>query len=64
MLKRARAITRELEAITGYCEKIAAERRTLLRYLSTDGWSERKMAAGLGISQTAVHKILGKEKGK
>lgn len=58
-LRRARAITRELAAITAYVEKIAAERRALVRQLANvHRWSERQISAELGVSQPAVHKIL------
>ena len=58
-LRRAKAITYELATITAYVEKISAERKELVRQLvDVHRRSERQIAAELGISQPAVHKIL------
>ena len=58
-LRRAKQLTQELAAIVVYIDKIAAERKELVRQLAdVHRWSERQIAAELGISQPAVHKIL------
>lgn len=61
LARRARRITAQLDALAEFTDDLSAERLQLVHELHRKhGWSTRRIAAGLGVSQPRIVELLSK----
>lgn len=61
-VRRLHSVTKDMAALADYMRNLAAARRDVIRTLvSQFGWTQRGVAAELGITEQAVCKVLRKK---